>query len=64
MDKTEIFERVPHYITSNKSNIMSVSEQLVLRWLELNQLAATGRVKRYSNFEKDLRNGLAFYYLL
>ncbi len=57
-------QRVPSYISSNKSNIMSKSESLLLRWLELNYLAQHKQEIRYDNFEKDLKTGWALYVLI
>ncbi len=57
-------QRVPSYISSNKSNIMSKSESLLLRWLELNYLAQHKQEIRYDNFEKDLKTGWALYALI
>lgn len=57
-------QRVPNYVSSNKSNIMSKSENLLLRWLELNYIAQHKKEVRYDNFEKDLKTGWALYALI
>jgi len=49
-------------MTLSGSNIYSVSENLLLKWLTINfQRAVPTLAYRLTNFHDDLRNGLAFY---
>lgn len=52
---------IPSFYTNNKSNVLCLNENLLLRWLELNyEVQNPGKKMRLKNFDKDLRNGIHF----